>query len=195
MSGHSKWATIKHKKGVTDAKRGNLFTKLGRAIAVAATKSSVKGLKAEYLFNNPVGSLKFAIDKAREASMPKDNILRAIERATGSGEGGTLEEFNLEGYGPEGVALLISCLSDNRNRTLSEVRKIVELAGGSMGVAGSAAYVFGQDPENPTFSIPITEKDKADKILRLVEVLEEHDDVQEVWANFDIPDEFLLQIS
>jgi YebC/PmpR family DNA-binding regulatory protein len=191
MSGHSKWSTIKHKKGIADAKRGKLFTKLGRAITVAAAKSNAKGLKAEYLMTNPVGPLGITIEKAKEASMPKENILRAIDRGTGEGVTGGLDEFTLEGYGPEGVAFLVPILTDNRNRTLAEIRKIFEMAGGSLGEAGSAAYVFGADPENPSFTIPVTDKHKVEQILRLVESLEDQDDVQEVFSNFDIPDELL----
>jgi YebC/PmpR family DNA-binding regulatory protein len=134
MSGHSHWATIKHKKGAIDAKRGKLFSKLSRAIIIAARHGG----------GDPETNLKlrYAIDKARQVSMPKDNIERAIKRGTGEMEGLTFEEITYEGYGPGGVALLVDVLTDNRNRTASEIRKIFERAGGKMGSAGSVAYLF-----------------------------------------------------
>jgi YebC/PmpR family DNA-binding regulatory protein len=134
MSGHSHWATIKHKKGAIDAKRGKLFSKLSRAIIIAARHGG----------GDPEMNLKlrYAIDKAREVSMPKDNIERAIKRGTGEVEGQTFEEVTYEGYGPGGVAILVDTLTDNRNRTNSEIRKIFERSGGKMGSAGTVAYLF-----------------------------------------------------
>jgi YebC/PmpR family DNA-binding regulatory protein len=134
MSGHSHWATIKHKKGAIDAKRGKLFSKLSRAIIIAARHGG----------GDPETNLKlrYAIDKARAVSMPKDNIERAIKRGTGEMEGLTFEEVLYEGYGPGGVAILVDVLTDNRNRTASEVRKIFERSGGKMGSAGCVAYLF-----------------------------------------------------
>jgi YebC/PmpR family DNA-binding regulatory protein len=134
MSGHSHWATIKHKKGATDAKRGKLFSKLSRAIIIAARHGG----------GDPETNLKlrYAIDKAREVSMPKDNIERAVKRGTGEVEGLVFEEITYEGYGPGGAAILVEVLTDNRNRTASEVRKIFERAGGKMGSAGSVGYLF-----------------------------------------------------
>jgi len=181
MSGHSKWKTIKHKKGLQDARRGQMFTKLARAITVAAQKG---GSDPEA---NPM--LRTAIEKARQFSMPKDNIQRAIERGSGAG-GAALEELTLEGYGPEGVALVVTTLTDSRNRTIQEIRKIFERHGGSLGEQGSAAYIF-RDPEKPLFEVKIEDKNAAQKVLGLVEALDEHDDVQNVLANFDIPEEFL----
>ena len=130
MSGHSHWATIKHKKGAIDAKRGKLWSKLSRAIIIAARHGG----------GDPNMNLKlrYAIDKAREVSMPKDNIDRAIKRGTGEVEGLTFEEITYEGFGPGGVALMVEVLTDNRNRTNGEVRKIFERSGGNMGSAGSA---------------------------------------------------------
>jgi YebC/PmpR family DNA-binding regulatory protein len=182
MSGHSKWSTIKHKKALKDAKRGKMFTKLARAITVAAQEG---GADPE---SNP--TLRTAIDAARQFSMPKGNIQRAIERGTGGGEGAVLQELVLEGYGPEGVALVVTALTDNRNRTISEIRKIFDQHGGALGEQGSASYIF-KDPENPLFEVQIEDRAKAEKVLGLVEVLDEHDDVQNVLANFDIPEEFL----
>src|SRR3981081_4359977 len=134
MSGHSHWATIKHKKGAIDAKRGKMFSKLSRAIIIAARHGG----------GDPEMNLKlrYAIDKAREVSMPKDNIERAIKRGTGDVEGVTFEEITYEGYGPGGVAIMVDVLTDNRNRTNGEVRKIFERGGGKMGSAGNGAYLF-----------------------------------------------------
>src|ERR1700759_3925110 len=133
MSGHSHWATIKHKKGAIDAKRGKLFTKLSRAIIIAARHGG----------GDPEANLKlrYAIDKARQVSMPKDNIERAIKRGTGETEGIVFEELTYEGI-MGGVAVLVDVLTDNRNRTNGEVRKIFERTGGKMGSAGSVAYLF-----------------------------------------------------
>src|SRR5437773_12569700 len=134
MSGHSPWATIKHKKGATDAKRGKMWSKLSRAIIIAARHGG----------GDPETNLKlrYAIGKAREVSMPKDNIERAIKRGTGETEGVTFEEVTYEGYGPGGVAVLVEVLTDNRNRTSSEIRKIFERSGGKMGGAGCVGYLF-----------------------------------------------------
>ncbi len=134
MSGHSHWATIKHKKGAIDAKRGKLWSKLSRAIIIAAKNGG----------GDPTMNLKlrYAIDKAREVSMPKDNIERAIKRGTGELEGQHFEEITYEGYGPGGVAILVEVMTDNRNRTAGEVRKIFEKSGGKMGSAGNVAFLF-----------------------------------------------------
>jgi len=134
MSGHSHWATIKHKKGAIDAKRGKLWSKLSRAIIIAARHGG----------GDPTMNLKlrYAIDKARAVSMPKDNIERAIKRGTGEMEGQQFEELTYEGIGPGGVAVLVDVLTDNRNRTNGEVRKIFERAGGKLGSAGSVHYLF-----------------------------------------------------
>src|SRR5438552_1739347 len=134
MSGHSHWATIKHKKGAIDAKRGKLFSKLSRAIIIAARHGG----------GDPETNLKlrYAIDKARQVSMPKDNIERAVRRGTGEMEGMVFEEILYEGYGPGGVAILVDVLTDNRNRTASEIRKLFERSGGKLGSAGCVAYMF-----------------------------------------------------
>src|SRR3954463_2168346 len=134
MSGHSHWATIKHKKGAIDAKGGKLFSKLSRAIIIAPRSGG--GAPEMNL------KLRYAIDKAREVSMPKDNIERAIKRGTGEMEGMTFDEITYEGYGPGGVAILVDVLTDNRNRTNGEVRKVFERGGGKMGSAGNVAYLF-----------------------------------------------------
>jgi YebC/PmpR family DNA-binding regulatory protein len=134
MSGHSKWKTIKHQKGVADAKRSQVFTKFGREISVAARQG---GPDPE---NNP--RLRLAIDRAREQNMPKDNIERAIKRATGEGGEATIEEVVYEGYGPGGIAILVHALTDNRNRTVSDIRNVFAKAGGNLGEAGSVAWLF-----------------------------------------------------
>jgi YebC/PmpR family DNA-binding regulatory protein len=134
MSGHSHWATIKHKKGAIDAKRGKLWSKLSRAIIIAARHGG----------GDPTMNLKlrYAIDKARQFSMPKDNIERAVKRGTGEMEGLTFEEITYEGIGPGGVAFLVDVVTDNRNRTAGEIRKIFERGGGKMGSAGNVAFRF-----------------------------------------------------
>src|SRR5215467_2789163 len=135
MAGHSKWAGIKHKKAIVDARRGKLFTKLARAITVAAKEGG----------GDPEGNaaLALAIQKARDSSMPKDNIERAIQKGTGSGvDAESWETVTYEGYGPGGVALLIEALTDNRNRTAADVRHIFGKHGGSLGEPGSVAYLF-----------------------------------------------------
>lgn len=245
MSGHSKWATIKHKKAATDAKRGQLFTKLIKEISIAARS----GGKPEA---NP--RLRTAIERAKEASMPSDNIERAIKKGTGELEGVNYEDITLEGYGPGGVAIYIEGVSDNKNRTTSEIRTIFSKKGGNMAGAGSVAWMFEKkgyivvskktieedklmgivldagaedfvvedenfavktDPKDfeavkkalegkgvamesaeitfvPKSSVKVT-GDDVKKILDLVDALEEHEDTQNVYANFDIPDELIKE--
>lgn len=134
MSGHSKWASIKHQKGVTDAKRGKLFTKLTREIIVAVREG---GSNPETNFR-----LRLAVQKARDSSMPLDNIERAIKRGSGAIEGAALIEMLLEGYGPGGAAILVQALTDNRNRTLQNVRNVFTRGGGSLGESGCVAWIF-----------------------------------------------------
>jgi YebC/PmpR family DNA-binding regulatory protein len=247
MSGHSHWATIKHKKGATDAKRGRLWSKLSRAIIIAA----------RHVGGDPETNLKlrYAIDKARSVSMPKDNIERAIKRGTGETEGITFEEITYEGYGPGGTALLVEVLTDNRNRTVSEINKIFERNGGKLGTAGSAAYLFerkgtisvdaaatdedtlmgialdaGADDlkrAGSTFDITsdptlfnqvqealrkhgltpavaeIAQVPKAEidvdnetgkKVLRLMEAINDHDDVQNVYTNAKISEAMVAEV-
>ncbi len=149
MSGHSHWATIKHKKGATDAKRGQQWSKLSRAIIIAARNGG----------GDPTMNLKlrYAIDKARAISMPKDNIERAIKRGTGDNDGKVFEELTYEGIGPGGVAVLVDVLTDNRNRTSGEIRKIFERSGGKMGSSGSVGYLFER---KGVFVIPAEGKDE-----------------------------------
>jgi len=246
MAGHSKWAQIKHKKAAVDAKKGKLFSKLSKEITIAAKLGGGDPEK------NP--RLRTAIEKAREANMPSENIKKAIMRGTGELPGVNYEEAIYEGYGPGGVALMIEVLTDNKNRTVSEIRHILSKYGGSMGEAGCVSWMFEKkgyilvdktkidedelmsialeagaedmknDPQEENYEIttapedlnkvksaiesrgiPITlaeitmlpksyvqldEKD-SDQMLRLYEALEDHDDIQNVYANFNIPDEIL----
>jgi YebC/PmpR family DNA-binding regulatory protein len=250
MSGHSKWSSIKHKKGAADAKRGQLFTKLTRALIVAAKDGGPD--PASNL------SLQNAIDKARAASMPKDNIERAIARGAGTGaDAATYEHISYEGYGPAGVAVYVDVLTDNRNRTAGEVRHIFARADGNLAESGAVAWLFerkgvilvdagtvdedelmlaaadaGADditeegssfevicaPEDlhavrdaleaagiavadaeatmvPKTTVAIEDEATAKKILRLIDSLEENDDVQDVYANFDIPEQVLEAVA
>src|SRR5215213_8285650 len=207
MAGHSKWASIKHRKKAVDAKRGALFTKLTRAITVAAREGG----------GDPDGNppLALAIQKARDASMPKDNIERAIAKGTGAdSDADAFEAVLYEGYGPGGVAVLVEALTDNRNRTSSEVRHIFTKHGGNLGEPGSVAWTFEKKGEivtgpaelaavrqalegagvaiesaevvqRPTTRTPV-EEDRVATLMRLIEALEENDDVQGVHANFDV---------
>lgn len=247
MSGHSKWATTKHKKAATDAKRGKIFTKITKEITVAARLGG----------GDPDGNprLRTAVAKAKSVSMPADNIKRAIQKGTGELPGVSYEEIIYEGYGPGGVAVIAEVMTDNRNRTVSEIRNIFGKAGGNMGEAGCVAWMFHKkgylvvnrakvdeeklmtlaldagaedmQAEDDNFVIttapPDFEKVKkaledaavplevsevtmvpqtyvklegkeAQQMLRLVEALEDNDDVQNVYANFDIPEEILSAI-
>jgi YebC/PmpR family DNA-binding regulatory protein len=248
MAGHSKWAGIKHKKAIVDARRGKLFTKLARAITVAAKEGG----------GDPEGnpSLQLAIQKAKDASMPKDNIERAIAKGTGAGaDADALESVVYEGYGPGGVAMLVEAVTDNRNRTGAEMRHAFSKHGGNLGEPGSVAYLFDKrgliivdaeryseddllpaieagaediavddnvfevltEPsdltavraaldgagieieqaevtQRPKTLVPLDE-DGAKKVLKLVETLEDNDDVDNVHANFDVPAEVMEQVA
>ena len=248
MSGHSKWSSIKHKKGAADAKRGKLFTKLARAITVAARDGG----------GDPDGnpSLATAVQKARDASMPKDNIQRAIDRGTGAGaDSAAIERILYEGYGPAGVAILVEALTDNRNRASAEIRFAFSSHGGSLGEPGSVAWIFekkgaivvdgsryGEDDlivaidvgaedvredgdqlrvlcdpgdlasvrealegagvevesagiaTEPKSTVEVKGHD-AERLLKLLDALDEQDDVDEVFANFDIPEDVLEKLA
>jgi YebC/PmpR family DNA-binding regulatory protein len=249
MSGHSKWSTIKHKKGAEDKRRGQLFTKLSRAIIVAAREGG-----PDPAANSTLAA---AIAKARSYSMPKDNIERAIARGAGAGEGSdAYEPIVYEGYGPDGVAIIVEALTDNRNRTAADVRSIFTKHNSSLGTPGSVAWQFerkgvvlirGDDVDEdeltlaaadagaddvardadvlqvtaeptaltavrdaleaagyPVESAELTmvpkntvrlDDDSARKLLRLIDALEDNDDVQEVYANFDIPEGVLQAVA
>lgn len=248
MAGHSKWANIQHRKGAQDSKRGKLFTKLIREITVAARAGGGDPS------NNP--RLRAVMDKSLTANMSKDTIERAIKKGTGAGEGENYEEVRYEGYGPGGVAVMVDCLTDNRNRTVSEVRHAFSKAGGNLGTDGSVAYLFskmgifsfpagvdedrlmeaaleagaddvvsnedgsvdvltspegfeavkaallkaGLVPENAEVTLRAStstqlSQDDAEKMVRLLERLEDLDDVQNVYSNADISEEILEQIA
>jgi len=248
MSGHSKWSSIKHKKGAADAKRGKLFTKLARAITIAARDGG----------GSPEGNpeLALAIQKARDASMPKDNIQRAIDRGGGK-DAEALEEIRYEGtgYGPGGAAILVEVLTDNRNRTGSEIRHAFDRHGGSLGEPGSVAWQFdkrgvltvdgseyGEDDVMPAIdagaedvsvdgdlirvitdpadatevrevltgsgvevrstelsmepqSTVEVDREDAARLLKLMDALEDHDDVDQVHSNFDVPEKVLEELA
>ncbi len=244
MSGHSKWATTKHRKAAVDKTRAKVFAKLIRQLEVAAREGGAD------IDSNP--SLRTMYDKARSASVPMDTIERAIKRGTGDLEGVRYEAVSYEGYAPSGVAIIVESLTDNRNRTGSEVRSIFSRNGGSTAEPGAVAWQFARKgvvelprdldeeaimeatldagAENisdigdswelvcapnelsnalnalkdagmevlsdelamvPTTTVPVEDVGDARKVLRLIEALDEQDDVQNVWANFDIPDEIL----
>jgi len=247
MAGHSHWAGIKHKKAIVDAKRGKLWSKLAKAIIIAAKMGG----------GDPDSNLRlrYAIDDAKAVSMPKENIIRAIKRGLGEVEGGVPEEVVYEGYGPGGVAVLCEVLTDNRNRTAAEVRKIFEMSDGKLGTAGCVAWMFeskgffllpaeateeerllelaleagaddvrrsgdkfeitcdpavfrevkaaleaaGLTPDAAQITrLPKTtvdlDADTAVKVLKLMERLDDHDDVQNVSSNYNIPDDVMKQI-
>ena len=249
MSGHSKWSSIKHKKGAADAKRGQLFTKLTRALIVAAKEGGP----------DPAAnlSLQNAIEKARAASMPKDNIERAIARGSGTGaDAATYEHISYEGYAPGGVAVYVEVLTDNRNRTAGEVRHVFARADGNLAESGAVAWLFERKgvievdasadedeltlaaaeggaedvtregssyevtcaPEDlhavreaieaagievgevaatmlPKTTVSIEDEATARKVLKLIDSLEELEDVQDVYANFDIPERVLEEVA
>src|SRR3989304_189838 len=155
MSVLSKWAAIKRKKGAADAKRGQLFTRLAREIAMAAREG---GGDADTNFK-----LRLAVDKAKGNNMPKDNIQRAIDRGTGAGEGGALEQIVYEGYGGHGVALIVECVTDNRNRTVSDLRRALTKAGGHLGESNSVAWQFQR---KAYFSFPLAGRNQ-DEIFEM----------------------------
>jgi YebC/PmpR family DNA-binding regulatory protein len=248
MAGHSHWAGIKHKKGRVDAKRGKLFSKLARQIIVAARAGG-----GDLDMNL---ALRYAIDKAKEANMPKDNIARATKKGTGELEGASFSEILYEGYAPGGVAVMAQALTDNTNRTAGEIRKIFEVRGGNLGQSNCVAYLFDRtgfiaistdaDDEDslmelalkhgaenfetagelyeitvsvndfdglkkaikekgittetaeitylPKTRVPIDEK-AARKVLNLIDNLEDQDDIQNVYSNYDIPDEIFERLA
>ena len=249
MSGHSKWSTIKRAKGVTDAKRSAVFTKVAREISVAA-RAGGGDPDANY-------RLRLAVDKARSVNMPMDNIKRAIDKATGGGEAEVFEDIVYEGYGPGGVAILVEAQTDNKNRTAADVRALFTKAGGALAGSGAVAWQFeprglitipakGQDPDDVallaidagaddvdtsdsdtvevyttpgaleqvrkalgTAGVPVehaestmiakntveVDEHRARQNLKLVEALEDLDDVQRVTANFDIPEEIFAEVA
>jgi len=249
MSGHSHWSTIKHKKASADAKRGKSWSKVARMIIMAAKRGGGD-------VNANLG-LRYAIDKAKAVNMPKDTIDKAIKKATGGDGTVNFEEHVYEGYGPKGVAIMVDVLTDNRTRTVAEIKKIFERHGGAMGAAGCVGWMFhkkglitvkteavkeddlmeialgagAEDMRNvggiyeitclpaafeglkksleakaipmemaevsmvPDNEIPITDAETAGKIVRLMDEFEDHEDVQNAYANFDIPDDIMAKVS
>jgi len=185
MSGHSKWANIKHRKESQDSKKNKSFSKISKFITVSVKKSNPGASGAEELYNNPVGSISLAIEKAKSANMPKSNAIKAIEKGLGKDGVGELYEITYEGYGPVGVAFVVESVTDNTNRTVSEIRMLFSKSGGSLGASGSAAYIFSEveGKIKASFEIPVvSEQDKA-RIIDLIEGLENHEDVQLVYHN------------
>jgi YebC/PmpR family DNA-binding regulatory protein len=179
MSGHSKWSKVKHIKAVTDVKKGKIFSKLARMISVAAKE---KGGDPE---TNP--KLRLAIERAKEFNMPKENIERAIKRGLGKTEGITFEEFTYEAYGPNGIALIIEGITDNKNRTLSEIKHILTNYGGKLAEAGSVKYLFEKKNNEwlPKYPIQITDEKTKQQLDKLFEALDENDDVNEIYSNLN----------
>jgi YebC/PmpR family DNA-binding regulatory protein len=174
MSGHSKWATIKHKKALVDAKRGKEFSKLAKLIAV----------ESRLVGGDPTSpSLKAVVDKAKAANMPKENIERAIAKGKG-GEGGAMTAITYELYGPGGIAMLADVLTDNNNRTNQELKHLVSKLGYQIAEPGAAAWAFKKEGGewHPTTTVPVNDED-ASALEALVDALEEHDDVQGVYTN------------
>lgn len=182
MAGHNKWSKIRRAKAVTDAKKSKIFSKLSRAITIAAKEGGGDP--------DSNSALRLVVDKAKSERMPKDNIQKAIDKGTGKGSSGEeYYEVVYEGYGPEGVAFMVKGLTDNKNRTVAEIRNIFNKHGGSLGGSGSTSYIFANDPENPSFEINIEDLELAKKLTQLCELLEDNDDVQDVYTNFSMSDE------
>lgn len=177
MSLHSKWANIKRKKAVLDSKRADNWNKVLRILVVAAKKGGGDPV------SNP--SLRVAVEKAKESRMPKENIEKAIKRGTGELEGVNYEEVYYEGFGPDGGAFLIECVTDNKNRTVADLRTILSKNGGNLGTVGSAAYIFGNDKENPIFKVKISTPENEVLLDKILDALDDNDDVQEVFTNYE----------
>lgn len=178
MSGHSKWSTIKHKKGALDAQRGKLFSQLSKNIRVA-----VKEGKSGDPDASP--SLRLAVDKARAANMPKENIQRAIDRGLGkSATGAAIQEIIYEGFGPQGIGLVVVAMTDNPQRTSSSVKTILNKAGGSMGGPNTVMYMFQRNGEEyvPVMPMPISDEKLIAQLEELMETLREDDDVEDVFC-------------
>lgn len=174
MSGHSKWSKVKHQKEIKDPKKSRAYSLLSKKIQTAAKES---GTDPD---SNP--TLRTLIGEAHGVGLSKDKIERAINKGAGIGIEGTLEDVQYEGYGPGGVAILIHGSTDNKNRTVSEIRKLFKDSGGSLGEPGSAAFVFASDPHKPSFTTLLSESDKG-MFKNFIEALEGHDDVIEVFHN------------
>ena len=179
MSGHSHWAGIKHKKEITDQKRGKIFSKMAKLIEIAARKGGDPNM-------NP--SLRLVIEKARSVNMPNDNIERAIKKGSGENKEGQLEEVAYEAYGPHGAALIIEAITDNRNRTLSEIKHILNTFNGKLAETGSVKYLFDRKEGAwiPNYSIEIIDPNAKEQIIKLFETLDDNDDVNEIYSNVNL---------
>lgn len=173
MSGHSKWSKVKRQKEVTDVKKGKAFSQVARLITMAVREG-----KSGDINENP--HLRLALEKAREANVPKENVQRAIDRGLGKGSGGILYDFVVEGYGPSGIAVIVTGITDNQNRTKSEIRTMFERHGGNVGEPGSVSYIFAAG--EPSYTIPVAGSD-AEMVRRLIDVLDEYEDVESVRHN------------
>ncbi|MES2953787.1 MAG: YebC/PmpR family DNA-binding transcriptional regulator [Patescibacteria group bacterium] len=180
MAGHNKWKQIKHKKGAADAKRSKLFAMLGRAIAMESKKAAG---------SRSAPGLARAIEKARAENMPNDNIDRAVAKGAGAGAQ-SYEDVVYEAYGPGGAALIIEGTTDSKNRTNNEIKHLLAEHGGTLGTPGSASWAFTKTTEGwePNMLMPIPPSD-VDKLIALLEKIEEHDDIKEVFTNADLPEE------
>jgi YebC/PmpR family DNA-binding regulatory protein len=186
MSGHNKWSQIKRKKGANDAKRSAEFTKVSSLLTVAARDGGGDP--------DSNAALRLAVEKAKEARMPKEVMQRAIDKGTGKNAGVALESVIYEGFGPLGVAFYIKGITDNNNRTVAEIKNIFNKSGGSLGVIGSTSYIFTPEPNTPMFSVEISDLKSAEQVLKLYDALEDHADIQEVFANFNVPDSLLEKL-
>lgn len=178
MAGHSKWANIKHKKSAEDKKRAKAFSKISRKIRSAVKESGSGDPEVNV-------ALRTLLDKAKAVNMPKDNIQKAIDAGLGKGANGPMEEILYEGFGPDGIGLMIVCLTDNRNRTASEIRNILSQAGGSLGAPGSVKYMFERDQEGGyrcTIPLQPQSDQQAQKLEKLIEEVEEQEDVEAVYC-------------
>lgn len=179
MSGHSKWANIKRDKAANDSKKSKTFSKLSRLISVTARDGGGD------VDSN--AALRLAVEKAKAERMPKENIDRAINRGAGNtGEGANFNEVIYEGFGPNGEAFFIKGLTDNKNRTAAEIRNVFNKNGGSLGSAGSTSYIFSPDPEKPSYTIEITDESQRQKLEKFIEELDDHDDIQDIYVNFNL---------
>jgi len=189
MSGHSKWHNIKEKKGATDAKRGKVFTKHAALIAIAAKQGG-----GDPSMN---ATLRFAIDNAKRDNVPNANIERAIKRGTGELKGeAQIEEITYEGYGPGGIAVIVTCLTDNKNRVFTNLRTIFDKRGGNIGNSGSVTWMFERKGASytPKFPVKIEDAEMAKKVLDFVDALEEDEDVSDVTGNFNISEELMEKL-
>jgi YebC/PmpR family DNA-binding regulatory protein len=177
MAGHSKWSTIKRKKGANDSARAKIFTKISREIIVCVKETG----NADPANNNRLRDL---VAKAKSNNIPNDNIDRLLKKAAGGGEKNDYENCVYEGYGAGGVAVMVECLTDNRNRTAAEIRLYFDKYGGNMGATGCASFMFKEGV--PIAYVTLTEDEHIKKMTMLLDVLEDNDDVQNVWHNWEI---------